>query len=81
MGCHGPLACSARTIAIQHLPAPPAGQPHEIALPAATRKPAVRERVPQLVWVEPIAEPGLPSPLADDLRDSAVRETPLSTDP
>jgi LacI family transcriptional regulator len=75
------LARRARTVAVEHLPAPPAGESHQIALAAAAREPAVGEGVPRLMWVEPIAEPRLPSPLSDDLRDSTVGQAALSADP
>src|ERR1035437_9530458 len=81
MGSQGTLARRARAIAIEHLAAPPTGEPHEIALAAAAREPAVCERVTQQMRVEPVAEPRLAPSLSDDLRDSAVGQPALSADP
>lgn len=66
------LASRARPVPIEHLPAPPPGQPHQVALTAPARKPAVGECVTELMWVKSVAEPGLASPLADDLGDATV---------
>jgi hypothetical protein len=55
------FAGGARTVAIERLAAAPASQSHEIAFAAAAGKPTVGERVPQLMRVEPVAEPGLAS--------------------
>src|SRR5439155_26386363 len=51
------------------------------ALAATAGKPAVGERVPQLVWVEALPEPRLPSTLSDHLRDAAVGQPTLPPHP
>ena len=75
------FASSARAVAVEHRAAPPPCESHKVAFAPTAGEPAVRKRVPQLVRVEAIAEPSLPSSLADYLGDPAVRQATLSADP
>jgi hypothetical protein len=45
VGGHSALACGTSPVAIEHLPAAPAGQTHEVAFAATAGKPPVGERV------------------------------------
>lgn len=57
-------------IPLKHLPASPAGEPHQVALGAALSEPLVRERVTELVGVK-VIEAGLLRPAARHLTDPA----------
>ena len=52
MGLAGPGVRGRSAVALQHGAGLPAGQAHQVGLPAAFGQPLVREGVAQLVWVQ-----------------------------
>ena len=52
---HRPFNRRAGGVPLNHRPAPPAGDAHQVALGAAAGEPAVGEAVPELVGVEAVA--------------------------
>lgn len=81
VGAYRALGSGACAIPIEHLAAPPAGQPHEITFAPAAGEPAVGKGMSQLVRMESVAEPRLPAPLSDDLSDTAVGQPSFAPDP
>lgn len=62
-------------------PASASRQTHEVALIAAAAQPLVGKRVPELVGVEVVAQPGRPPALLDHLADPRVCQSAAATEP
>ena len=70
----GALVSDGRAVAVQHVPAPPAGKAHQVGLATARVQPRARERVAELVRVQPV-DTGLSTTAPEHLRDAKVMLT------
>ena len=66
------LLRSTGTIPLNHRPAFPAGDAHQVRLVSAAGQPVMRERVTKLVWVHLIAKAGLSTSSPDHLGDATI---------
>jgi hypothetical protein len=80
MGLSGSLVCGARAVPLDHPPAWPTGEPHQVVLAATLAAPTVSDRVPEPVRVH-IRYPGLDASMLQKLSDPRVRELASTADP
>src|ERR1035437_4416105 len=75
-----PLVCRGRAVAVEHLTAAPTGQPHKVALLAASSKPLVGEAVAELVGVD-TWQSRRRRPLGDHLAEGTDAERSVLAEP
>jgi hypothetical protein len=75
VGVAGAGVGSRSTITAEHLAGPPAGQPHQVGLTATLSEPGVRERVAELMGMQPL-QAGLLTPAAQELLDTQAVSRP-----